>query len=307
MKKVLVYLASYNGQNYLKEQLDSILSQKGVEVSLLIADDNSNDGTLEILEEYSKKFKNISYYQNKENLGYRLNFISLISHKVDGEYDYYALSDQDDVWLEDKLEKATSRLEKENDDQPLLYSSNLSGVDKDLNPIGMMFPPSISKTNDYQRFLNNIATGCTCVFNNSLRNLLLEYPLEEIKQPHDGIICKIAIATGKYIYDPSSSILYRQHGTNSIGMHPHRHQRLYDFFHSFHNKNRDRFSETSMAIFNTYESRIKNPDIRKFIYSVGSYKSSFKTRFKIYFSRRYSGDSFISTIFLKAKIFFRLY
>ena len=94
-------MSTYNGEKYIREQLDSILAQENVDVSILIRDDGSKDATLSILDEYSKR-DNLSYYVDSRNLGACNSFIDLIWH-VSLDYDYYALSDQDDFWLKDKF------------------------------------------------------------------------------------------------------------------------------------------------------------------------------------------------------------
>ena len=305
MKKILVYMASYNGEEYLREQLDSIINQKNVEVSILIGDDKSSDNTLNILEEYSKKYSNIKYLQNQNNLGYRLNFINLLSQNLDKQYDYFALSDQDDVWLDNKLEKAIELLEKEDKSLPLLYSSNLKAVDENLNYIKMMFSKDDFKTNDYQRFLENTATGCTCVFNNKLRENVLKYPTSELKEPHDEIIEKIAIATGKYIFDSNAYILYRQHTNNQIGVNDKgKAKKHFDFLIG---KKKMYHSYVSSIIYDIFEKDFISNEMRLFVYNVGKYKGKFKSKMKFIFSNKYKKSTFKKTILLKTAVLFRRY
>ena len=106
-EKVDVLLATYNGEKYLKEQIDSILNQTYQNINLIISDDNSNDSTRKILEEYKKIDNRIKIYLQDKNLGYIKNFEFLLT-KV--ESNYYMLSDQDDVWLPEKIEKSMKTL-----------------------------------------------------------------------------------------------------------------------------------------------------------------------------------------------------
>ena len=101
MKTVYVMLSSYNGEKYIAEQIDSILHQTGVSVTLAIRDDGSSDGTGEILRRYASENENVKVAFG-ENVGYAKSFFELIKTSPEG-FDYYALSDQDDVWTEDKL------------------------------------------------------------------------------------------------------------------------------------------------------------------------------------------------------------
>ena len=127
---VCVLMSTYNGEKYIKEQLDSILSQVGVELSVLIRDDGSSDSTLSIIKDYAEQNKNIKYYVG-ENIKPAQSFIDLIFNSPDA--DYYALSDQDDVWDKDKLKCAIDLLQATNPDKPAMYHSNLRIVDGDLN------------------------------------------------------------------------------------------------------------------------------------------------------------------------------
>ena len=160
MKKVLVLLSTYNGEKYLREQLDSVLSQEGVDVSLLIRDDGSKDGTLNILKEYSVK-DNVNYYEGV-NCGPSESFHDLMRHAKG--YDYYAFCDQDDVWNNDKLITAVRLLEEKKQDLPLLYCSNLNVVDEHLNYCRLCHSEKYDLSNKYLGLVDFFAVGCTEVF-----------------------------------------------------------------------------------------------------------------------------------------------
>ena len=127
MKKVDILLATYNGEQYLKEQLDSILAQSYNEFRLLISDDASTDDTVRILKEYEEKDTRITVFFQKENSGVIKNFEFLLE-RVENEY--YMFSDQDDIWKEDKIEKSIKKIEET--DSSLVYT-DLEVVDSDLN------------------------------------------------------------------------------------------------------------------------------------------------------------------------------
>ena len=113
--KVDILVATYNGEKYLKEQLDSILNQTYNNIRIIISDDNSTDGTRDILKQYEANNKITVFYQ-ENNLGYIKNFEFLLK-KV--ENDIYMLSDQDDVWMPEKIEKTYETFEKEKAGQGL--------------------------------------------------------------------------------------------------------------------------------------------------------------------------------------------
>ena len=100
---VSVLMSTYNGEKYIREQIESILNQKKVKVHLLIRDDGSQDSTIEIVKEYANKYPNVSVYAGK-NIGIGNSFMELLRNAP--EADYYAFADQDDVWLDGKLERA---------------------------------------------------------------------------------------------------------------------------------------------------------------------------------------------------------
>lgn len=216
MKNVCVLLSAYNGSRFLEEQINSILSQKDVNVFLLVRDDCSkdNNSTIDILKHYKNNYKNIDFYSG-DNLGFSNSFIDLCLHA--NGYDYYAFADQDDVWLECKLINAINKLSNLNDNQPNLYHSNLTVVDEKLNHIKQMKTIQTNEnTNRYKCLFVNEATGCTCVFNNKAKELLCRTYLKSVKY-HDDFINIICTIFGSVVYDNNSYILYRQHSNNVVG------------------------------------------------------------------------------------------
>ena len=218
MKKCLVLLCTYNGEKYLRAQIDSVIAQEGVDVFIKVSDDISNDNTIAILDEYIAKGAPLSYSINDKNKMFTYNFIDLLFANKNEEYDYYAFSDQDDVWLPNKLISAIKKIEelKENE-KGTLYCSNLILVDKDLNKIGMMEDESIiTKTNKNTYLFENIATGCTVVFNHKFMKHATKYYPEGIHY-HDYWVFMIAVYTAQYVYDFNAYINYRQHESNLVG------------------------------------------------------------------------------------------
>ena len=211
MKNVQVLMSTYNGEKYLKEQIDSILSQENVEVSLLIRDDGSTDKTLSILEKIVKENTNVSYYIGK-NIGAAKSFIDLVNQSK--EADYYAFADQDDVWNSKKIISAIEKIENDTN-IPSLYISALEVVDEELNTI------EIKKVSGNLCFegemAKNFATGCTMVFNKKLCNAIKTYNPSYIIM-HDSWITRVCYAIGgNVVVDENTYIKYRQHGNNVVG------------------------------------------------------------------------------------------
>jgi len=214
--KLAVLLSTYNGERYLKQQLDSLLDQELRPTYILIRDDGSSDGTIDILEEYCSKNDFIHYYSG-ENLKPARSFWNLIENAPDA--DYYALCDQDDVWFKDKLKRAAELLEKEDNSIPLLYCSKYTITDKDLNPIDSNVSSLYNFSDFAHALIYHTAPGCTFVFNEEAKKRILEYDInKEYCVIHDAIIHKVVTMFGKMILDNESHMYYRQHGDNQIGM-----------------------------------------------------------------------------------------
>lgn len=210
MKKVLVLLSTYNGEKYIDEQLKSIFSQKNVEVHVLARDDGSQDRTIEILRKWEQKEK--LHWYTGENLKPAKSFLNLIG-EANG-YDYYALSDQDDYWLPDKLETAIDLL---NRNEANLYYSPTTLVNEKLEKLHQINYPK-EDFDFYQSVMYNHFSGCTMVFDEKLRTAIAKKKPETIVM-HDWWIILLCKAIGmRTVYGKDSKILYRQHGNNSVGL-----------------------------------------------------------------------------------------
>lgn len=214
-----ILLPTYNGEKYLKEQLDSILNQTYKNIRLIISDDCSKDSTPEILEEYRKKDERIELYLQKENIGV-VKGIEFLLKKV--KSNYYMLADQDDVWLPIKVEKSIETLTKQNAD---LVFGDLEVVDQNLKTIYpsfgdfMMLNRKINKYIDSYKvnYLYNCVTGCTVLSKKEFIEKILPIPTESKYLIHDHWIGLIVALNGKLAYMPEKYIKYRQHGDNQVG------------------------------------------------------------------------------------------
>ena len=211
MDTVYVFLSTYNGEQYLRRQLDSILAQGNVDVRLLIRDDGSRDGTVGIICDYQNRYDNITLFKG-ENLGYVKSFMWLVEHCKPEKGCYYAFSDQDDVWDGEKLASAVRRLKEMDPGQPNLYYSDLKVVDQDENFIRMA--NTWEGTIDKYMFSVFIGIrGCTMVYNDVLQAMLYAHPVNDISG-HDNYIGLVAFWLGNVVYDPDAHINYRQTGRN---------------------------------------------------------------------------------------------
>ncbi len=218
-----ILLSTYNGELYLREQLDSILAQSCTDWTLLVRDDGSTDGTLKIINDYSARFpdriKVIS--DSLGNLGVTKSFGTLLEAS---KSEYVMFSDQDDYWLKDKISismDAMHKLEEKYAQMPLLVHTDLSVADSNLNIINKSLreysnlPVEILESSPCFFPLSNPVTGCTALFNAKVRDMSL--PFTEKTEMHDVWVGLVAVKNGKLLYVKQPTILYRQHGHNVCG------------------------------------------------------------------------------------------
>lgn len=217
--KVNVIMSTYNGEKFVKQQIDSILNQKGVDVTLHIYDDVSTDNTVDILKQIESKNNNVHIHINKYNKNFTYNFIdALFEFKDNEDFDYYSFADQDDVWMDDKLITGIRSIEKSRKNSTL-YSSNLKLVDVDLKDLNRAYRSELYKPKKHDELRSNIVTGCTMIFDNECKNVFTRHYPKNVKY-HDHWFALIAnyVSGCNYIYDSDSShILYRQHSNNISG------------------------------------------------------------------------------------------
>lgn len=218
-----ILLATYNGEAFVRELLDSLLSQTDADWRLLVRDDGSTDGTLPILRLFAAAHPGrVEIVEDgRGNMGVIANFSTLMEMS---DAEYVMFCDQDDVWLPDKIAKtrlAMERIESQRgSDWPLLVHCDLRVVDEDLRQIA----PSFMR---HQRFdpvlgsglnrllVQNIAPGCTMMINRALKRLAIPVPEEAMM--HDWWAMLIAAALGEIAYLDEPLVLYRQHGVNAVG------------------------------------------------------------------------------------------
>lgn len=221
--KIIILMSTYNGQKYIHEQIDSILSQT-VAVEILVRDDGSTDDTTKILEEYAMQQK-LRWYRGK-NLGPGKSFFDLVQNAPAA--DFYAFSDQDDVWDSDKIECAIKCLVSLPTYVPALYCGIPRPVREDLSVIDDFNQHTSCIALSFGRsLLENIAPGCTFVFNYKALEEFKKYNMEYITI-HDWDLFRIIMALdGNVIFDNEAHISYRQHHTNAIGFQANTLQRWY--------------------------------------------------------------------------------
>ena len=217
-KKIAVLLASYNGVKYIKEQVDSILNQKEVDVTIFISDDLSTDGTIEYLQDIYKDFKNIVYLPSGSKFGGAgKNFFRLIRDVDFSSFDFISFVDQDDIWYEDKLIRAIKMIE---DKQIDAYSSNVLAFWEDGKE--MIINKSSSQAR-YDYLFEAAGPGCTYVLKKDLAIFLQNFICDNWEdvnkvELHDWFIYAFARENNyKWHIDEKPSMRYRQHTSNQVG------------------------------------------------------------------------------------------
>lgn len=224
-KKVYILMATYNGEKYLREQIDSILNQTFKNWILWIHDDNSNDNTISIIKEFRSKCPNkIKFLDDATSTGgAKENFTYLLSH-IDLNFDYIMFCDQDDVWLPIKIELTLEKMvetENTNLSKPILLHTDLIVVDENLKTISnsMLSYQKLDIRNQYKLeliSLENVVTGCTMMINKKLFDLSHNIPNNAIM--HDWWIAIQTLKnSGKIEFIDIGTIKYRQHLNNTIG------------------------------------------------------------------------------------------
>lgn len=220
METVEILLATYNGEKYIRQQIDSILNQDYKEWVIRACDDASKDATYEILLEYKGRYPD-KFVVHKNETGFgsaKLNFMNLIKNSTER---YVMCCDQDDVWLPNKISLTLEEMKRnEAENTPVLVHTDLKVVDAELNVKSESFF-KYSKLNKYPTYrellIQNFITGCTMMMNKPLVELLKEELNMSNILMHDWVAALVASGSGKLGFVDCPTMLYRQHGVNSVG------------------------------------------------------------------------------------------
>lgn len=223
MPCVDILMATYNGQDYIREQIESLKEQTFKDWRLLISDDCSNDGTLDIVDELQKDDSRIHVISQETRYGSsKANFMSMLP-AVSSPYAMFC--DQDDVWLPTKIATSLERIQslekKWGRDTPLCVFTDLTVVDQNLKTIAESFEHRDGHKTvayDIKRLVcANVAAGCTMLFNKTLVDLLVrDYSIDRILM-HDWWALLVCVALGHASFIDEPLILYRQHEHNVVG------------------------------------------------------------------------------------------
>lgn len=216
---IAILLATYNGEKFLKEQLESLYAQTCTDWTLFVRDDLSTDSTLKILQQYASERGKMQFIENNGvRLGAMGNFMTLLEEV---ESDYYMFMDEDDVWLPRKIENEYQVIEGTDSTKPQLVITNIKIVDNMLHTVSesfwhsIRFTPRLFDSFQYQAYMCYV-TGCTMMFNHKAK--LVSFPIATYAPMHDWWIAVCVYRNnGKVSFLSEPQMLYRKHGGNVTG------------------------------------------------------------------------------------------
>jgi glycosyltransferase involved in cell wall biosynthesis len=221
--KIAILMATYNGEKFLGQQIQSILDQTYVNWELWIRDDLSTDRSVEIIKAYSKHDHRINLIESKGiNLGVLGNFSKLLSLQL--PCNYFMFCDQDDIWNPDKIKLSlTMLIDREKTygaEIPILINTDLRMIDSENNILSESFfkDQKIKKKHSYplnELVVENYVTGCTVLFNKPLLQAAMPIPEKVIM--HDWWFALVAASRGKIETLSEVTVNYRQHSNNLVG------------------------------------------------------------------------------------------
>jgi glycosyltransferase involved in cell wall biosynthesis len=218
---VVILMCTFNGEQFIREQLDSIAAQTHTNWKLVISDDGSTDKTLEIARQWAKEVgvERVEFREGPRQ-GFAQNFLSMACDPS-LKADFYAFSDQDDVWLEQKLRFALKLMREEGGlgecDKPILYCGRTTYVTTDLKPYAQS--PLFQRPAGFKNALvQSLAGGNTMLFNVAVKNLLEKgRPLYPVASHDWWTYLLVTGCDGVVFYDKMPRVLYRQHNANAVG------------------------------------------------------------------------------------------
>lgn len=278
--KIGVLLSAYNGEKYIAQQIESIMKQSNVEhITLLVRNDGSTDNTGLVLKKLEAKYPNMKVISGK-NIGLIASFFKLLDIAVkEYDFDYYSFSDQDDYWMEDKLESAVKMLENEKNAFPLLYGCRSFIVDENLKPTGFLTQKKLKPISFYNTAIQNIIPGHNQVLNKKLAEILVNKKQDFTNiYSQDLWITNVAAISGKVLFENIPHTYYRMHGDNQLGYGKGKIDRIHAHLIRLRKKEPQKMAlqlKKIMLTFDTFLSSDQKREMKLFFDSQTSLKKRF--------------------------------
>lgn len=308
LPSVGVVMSTYNGKQYVAEQIESILAQEGVDVELYIRDDGSTDGTRELI---SNKYENDGrvHFIASSNMGVKLSFFLALD--LAGDHEFYAFADQDDVWLPHKLRTAVQALPR-GKEEACLFTSNAIVVDEELSGIKNLYannPLHGMKLGGY--VTSNPIPGMTMVFTRELKRVMQLFSPGGVLY-HDHWLILLASLLGRIIYCEDALVLYRQHGNNVVSSSFESSPIAQVRYKLAFFKNRDRYGEypideVAARILNQPQvERVLSECQRNYLETVSRYREGIGAKLSLIRNPLTKRPDFIGRLTLLIRIMFEL-
>lgn len=308
MQKLAILLSSYNGSEYLQNQLDSLESQTDTEFELIIRDDGSVDKSYDLLNNFvDNSSLHVKILPKNTNHGVKKSFEFLALEAIQSGSNYIMFCDQDDIWNADKVEKTLLKLqelEKLYPDTPLLVHTDLYVVDENLTRLDNSFwhyqniDPSKDSLN--RALMQNVVTGCTMMINRKLA--LLSLPIADEAIMHDWWIALVAAQFGHIGYIDDQTMQYRQHGKNDTGAKKFDIKFIIKRIKEFQNINFDRHIAQADAFLKQFRDGLDAPTTQMLEDFTTIEEKSFFQRRKILLKYKLFKQGFIRNIAVMLKI-----
>jgi len=305
---VAVLMSTYNGEKYIRVQLDSIFKQRDVRVKLFVRDDGSTDNTVEILKEYEKAHP-VELLNDGENVGPGESFMRLV-YKYANEpgIEYYAFADQDDIWLEEKLSVAVNSVINEEPGSlvPVLYCSNQFLYINDENKGNRHIKSQSIEL--IPHMTKNTIAGCTFLFNKSLAKMVADAGRPDQRiiryRLHDSWMILVAICCGYVIYDETSHMLYRIHEENAVGVRKvSAHKRIRRLTNLILNRENSNLRMLTAKYLLTLFSKF-NTDVESILYLFCNYKKDLRIRWQLDTNHKILKNCLENPLFFIIKVLF---
>lgn len=301
--ELTVLMSTYNGSKYIEQQLESLISQTGVLINLIVRDDGSHDNTISILEKYKSKFNTLTIYAEK-NIGATASFYKLLEYALlSKKTEYYAYCDQDDIWLADKLINGINAIENFDSSKPNLYFSNLMMMNNDKELLGMLLDDKAISSNRSNALASIGTYGCTCIFNRVALEKISQLDEASHYIYHDNWTYSVCVFLGNVYYDSNSYIRYRQTGENVSGTKKtgvanwlNRISKIFKL------KNDKRIYESIASnLIELFDDDLRDDD-KVLLNQICTYREDFKNKIRLVFSKRMKTNRFSKNVCIIGRI-----
>lgn len=296
-------MSTYNGGDKIYRQIDSIMMQKDVDVYINIRDDGSNECTLRILDEIKKKYDGRVKVSKESNLGWKRSFLELV-YCADTSYDYYGFSDQDDIWLEEKIINCIKFAEKDAYTGSKLIHCNSISVTPDLKMRAEQEERSAAPHSIKDALAMEYFQGCGMLWNNEAMKLIQKYRLQNENIAHDFWVGLVVYLFGKIYFCKEPQFYHIRYGNNSSADGNKKKGQMRRLKLMLCGKSA--YMNPAADLIRGYAEILSNSEI-DFLSKIVDYNSNWKHKIEIIFDPAFRRSSISATVLMKVAIVFNKY